>query len=76
MPCQTGFDSSVHLAYGDVTINSASNPTALEVNLKSSKTDSFRKGPHLLFQWPLCSGGKHGIHGGSWSFSWCLFHLR
>ena len=44
MPCQTGFDSSVHLAYGDVTINSASNPTALKINLKSSKTDPFRKG--------------------------------
>ena len=38
MPCQTGFDSSVHLAYGDVTINSASNPKA------SSKTDPCRKG--------------------------------
>ena len=38
------FDSSVHLSVGDVKVDSRAKPTYLEVSIKASKTDVFRKG--------------------------------
>ena len=37
------FDPSVHLARGDVVINSDLCPAGISVNIKSSKTDLFRQ---------------------------------
>ena len=61
VPCQTGFDSSVHLAYGDVTINSALDPTALEVNLKASITDLFRKAVTVVIGRPYSRSGLRAV---------------
>ncbi len=38
------FDPGAHLAFGDVTLDSPSNPTLAQVNIKASKTDPFREG--------------------------------
>ena len=43
VPSDSGYDSCVHLSYGDVRVD-ASSPKYLEVQLKASKTDPFRKG--------------------------------
>ncbi len=38
------FDPGAHLAFGDVTLDSPSNPTLAQVNIKASKMDPFRVG--------------------------------
>ena len=45
-PSDTDFDSSVHLAYTDVKVDSTKAPKYIAVNIKASKTktDPFRKG--------------------------------
>ncbi len=43
-PSTRGFDPSVHLCYGDVKAEGATPPRFLEVRLKASKTDPFRRG--------------------------------
>ena len=43
-PSDGSFDPAVHLAYADARINSNSPPQMLEVRIKASKTDPFRKG--------------------------------
>ena len=40
----SGFDSSIHLSIGDVSVDSRSAPTYLAVSVKASKTDPFRRG--------------------------------
>ena len=43
-PSEGSFDPAVHLAYADVRTDSNSPPQMLEVRIKASKTDPFRKG--------------------------------
>ena len=43
-PGKNKFDPMIHLAYGDVTVNSHQDPQYLEVKIKASKTDPFRQG--------------------------------
>ena len=47
-PSDAEFDSSVHLAFGDVVLDDPLNPSLLEVRLKSSKTDPFRQGVSVI----------------------------
>lgn len=47
VPSETGFDASVHLAWGDVAVDDPSSPAVLSVKLKASKTDPFRQGVTL-----------------------------
>ena len=52
------FDSSKHLAWGDVAIDDSSNPQLLKVHLKRSKTDQLGKGVDIYIgktNCPLCS---------------------
>ena len=44
VPTDSGYDKTVHLSYGDVRVDSTVNPQYLEVRIKVSKTDPFRKG--------------------------------
>ena len=44
IPSNRAFDPAVHLAYADVRIDSQVSPQMLEVRLKASKTDPFRRG--------------------------------
>lgn len=47
-PSDAGFDSRYHLAYGDVRVNSTSNPQWMEVQIKRSKCDQFGRGVTLV----------------------------
>jgi len=44
VPNLAGFDPSLHLAVGDIAVDSTSNPSCLRVHIKASKTDPFRQG--------------------------------
>ena len=44
VPSHREYDATVHLSYGDVRVDSTENPQFLEVAIKASKTDPFRKG--------------------------------
>ncbi len=44
VPMDGAFDPRRHLAYGDVRIDDCQNPQNLEVTIKASKTDPYRKG--------------------------------
>ena len=48
VPSNASFDAAAHLCFGDIAINSRTEPSAMTVHLKSSKTDPFRKGVSLL----------------------------
>ena len=43
-PPGSGFDLSLHLSVGDVSVDSHSAPSYLAVSIKASKTDPFRRG--------------------------------
>ncbi len=47
VPSDTGFDASVHLAWGDVVVDDPSSSAVVSVKLKPSKTDPFRQGVTL-----------------------------
>ena len=44
VPSATAYDQDVHLSEADVKANSRSKPSYIEVRIKASKTDVFRKG--------------------------------
>ena len=44
VPSDSGFDSSCHLAVGDVLVDNQTSPSYLVVNVKAFKTDPFRQG--------------------------------
>ena len=48
VPSDTSYDPSVHLSYGDILIDNPASPTILQVSIKQSKTDPFRKGISLF----------------------------
>ena len=57
-PTVSTFDSSVHLAVSDISVDHPRDPTALFIRLKQSKTDQLRKGVTVVLgktdQAPLC----------------------
>ncbi len=44
MPGDSEYDPAVHLSFSDVSFDHPSDPTVIQVNIKASKTDPFRKG--------------------------------
>ena len=44
VPSLKGYDPGAHLSLDDVALDSRSNPTVVQVRIKASKTDPFRKG--------------------------------
>ena len=44
IPTLRDYDSTAHLSHGDVTFDSQCTPTMVQINIKASKTDPFRKG--------------------------------
>ena len=44
VPSLTSFDTSKHLAWGDIALDSIDNPQTLKVHLKISKTDQLGRG--------------------------------
>ncbi len=41
VPGESGFDSTVHLAHGDVKVSSYEDPSFVEVTIKASKMDPY-----------------------------------
>ena len=48
MPCESGFDPSSHLSWGDLVVDVLGQPSVMSVRLKASKTDPFWKGITLF----------------------------
>jgi len=44
VPSLTSFDTSKHLAWGDIEVDNVDNPQTIKVHLKKSKTDQLGKG--------------------------------
>lgn len=56
-PSESEFDPDSHLAFSDVAVDNRDRPTALQVTLKASKTDPYRRGVTLhigVAGGPLC----------------------
>ena len=56
-PNTTGFNPKIHLAWGDVAIDSQQSPSLLKIRLKRSKTDQFGQGVDIYVGktgCPLC----------------------
>ena len=47
-PSLTSYDPLTHLSFTDVATDSQSNPSLIQFSLKASKTNSFRKGVHVV----------------------------
>ena len=50
VPSAKEYDPGGHLSEGDVTLDNVSAPTLVQVRIKASKTDPFRKGV-VRFTW-------------------------
>ena len=48
MTSKKGFDPSQHLALNDLATDSQQQPSMVQITLKSSKTDPFRKGVNIV----------------------------
>ena len=48
VPTLSGFDPSTHLSFGDVAVDNPQQPSLIQLNLKASKTDPFRKGVQVV----------------------------
>ena len=47
VPSDSGYDPSTHLSLADVAFNHATDPSQMDIFIKQSKTDPFRKGVTL-----------------------------
>ena len=47
VPSLKSFDPSIHLAWGDVSLDNVLDPTMLKVHLRKSKTDQLKKGANI-----------------------------
>ncbi len=48
VPSDQGYDPTIHLSLGDISVDNPADPGVLGVRLKASKTDPFRKGISLF----------------------------
>ena len=48
VPSQYGYDKDYHLSLTDVTIDNRCSPTVIQLHIKQSKTDPFRKGTSIF----------------------------
>ena len=48
VPSQSDYDQDTHLSIDDIALDSTSSPTLIQITIKQSKTDPFRKGVNLF----------------------------
>ena len=48
IPSDKDYDPAVHLSMGDIAVDDVHNPTMLQITIKQSKTDPFRRGVNLF----------------------------
>ena len=71
VPSQSSYDPSYHLSYGDVLVDNTETPAFLEVRIKASKTDLFRKGVSVFLGvtsrdlYPAAANLEYMVHRGS-----------
>ena len=51
VPNLASFSSSIHLTVRDIAVDGASSPSCMQVTIKASKTDPFRKGLTCILVW-------------------------
>ena len=77
VPSQAGYDPSAHLSFGDVLVDNTVDPHFIEVQIKASKTDPFRKGVSVYLG-RTCSDRCPVAASLAWSvvqvFRWLLPH--
>ena len=44
VPPDKGYDPTAHLSFSDIAVDNMANPSIMQVQIKASKTDPFRKG--------------------------------
>ena len=49
IPSDASYNPAAHLSYGDLRVDSTSSPSFIELHIKSSRTDVFRKGILIYF---------------------------
>ena len=49
VPNNQAFNESTHLSISDVAVDDVTNPAVMQIKIKQSKTDPFRKGVYLLY---------------------------
>ena len=47
VPSQDAYDPTSHLSFNDIAVDAHTNPTVMEIRVKASKTDPFRRGVNL-----------------------------
>ena len=47
-PTLSGFNPSTHLSFDDLAVDNPQQPSLIQLNLKESKTDPFRKGVQIV----------------------------
>ena len=47
VPAQNSYDPDAHLSLADISVDSRTTPSMIQVHIKQSKTDPFRQGVHL-----------------------------
>ena len=55
VPSQSSFDPAVYLCFGDVSVDNIDSPSLIQVRLKASKIDPFRKGVSVFLGVTGCS---------------------
>ena len=50
VPSDSAYDPAVHLSYGDIAVDNPASPSILQVMIKQTKTDPFRKGISLYME--------------------------
>ena len=48
VPSQSNYDPTIHLSYHDVLVDSKASPSMVIIHIKQSKTDTTRKGTHIV----------------------------
>ena len=54
IPGPKDYDASIYLSFSDIAVNSRGNPRLLQVTIKQSKTDPFRRGVNIYLGAEYC----------------------
>ena len=73
MAPEADFDPPQHLTYADIAVDNLANPKHLQVNIKQSKTDTFRMGAKI---WIGKTGGDFCPVAAVLAYMGPLFHFQ
>jgi len=77
IPTLSSFNSSNHLSWGDVAVDSEDQPQVLKVHLRKSKVDQLGRGVDAYVGVPpLSSNCSHTVHVYAWPSSRSIFQIQ